>query len=74
MVLKYFRNYYSLTHLVEYRKNGNIVEVSVGRPMGDGAPGTYVYVNIATGKATRDQDIEGFFKKVPHTFVLWNCQ
>ena len=74
MVVKYFRNYYSLTHLVEYRKNGNIVEVSVGRPMGDGAPGTYVYVNIATGKATRDQDIEGFFKKVPHTFVLWNCQ
>lgn len=74
MVLKYVKNYYSMAHLVEYSKQGNIVKAWIGRPMGEGAPGIDIRVNIATGKAVREEDLEKFFSKVPRTFVLWNCQ
>lgn len=74
MVLKYVKNYYSMAHLVEYSKQGNIVKAVIGRPMGEGAPGIDIRVNIATGKAVREEDLEKFFSKVPRTFVLWNCQ
>lgn len=68
------RKYYKKAHLVEHKRNGNIIKLVIGRPQGDGAPGRTVIVNVSTGKAAWESDWDDFFDRMPRNFTLWNCK
>lgn len=72
-VLRRVRKNYKRAHLVSYKRNGNTVRVVVGRPVGEGAPGMEVNVNIKTGKAVCDPYWSDFFSALPRTFSVWKC-
>lgn len=68
------QKYYKRAHLVEYERSGNSIELLIGRPVGDGAPGRTVTVDISTGKATWEYYWDDFFSKMPRNFTVWNCK
>lgn len=74
IVLKRVKNHYKQARLVGYDRDDYTVRALISRPVGEGAPGMVVRVNIKTGKAVCGSGWKEYFHSTHRKFTLWDCK
>lgn len=74
LVLKKVEKYYSHVRLIGYDRDDYKIRALINRPVGAGAPGMVVKVDIKTGKAVCESGWKDYFPSVPRKFTLWSCK